>query len=68
MMANLLIIPFAVIAVLMFAGFVMVERRNAKRTTCRCCGDRIPPGGAGCAQLGSGFCRVCLTKILRGCR
>lgn len=57
-----------VMGLLLAIALVAVERRNATRTTCRCCKSPIRPGGVGCAQLGSGFCGPCLTKILRSAR
>lgn len=67
-MPEILVSAFITVTVAMLAGFFVVERRNAKRTRCRCCGGRIPPGGVGCAQLGSGFCSRCLSGILRESR
>lgn len=67
-MPTILTIAIILVALLMATGLVIVERRNATRTTCRCCKAPIRPGGVGCAQLGSGFCGPCLTNILRSAR
>lgn len=40
--------------------------RHQKRLYCRVCGGKLyKPGGHGAAFIGSGFCGLCITKILK---